>query len=165
MNARKDDQGKPEMCLIPPHSLSILLGVPPSPPRGGPYSAVLAISEWYWGFNDEAGVDSVGNLRDVLEFLNDAGVGVEDVARALEYGKRKYGSFNWMRGMAYSRLVSAALRHLAAHMYGEEKDEESGIGHLPHAACCVIFLIEFVLNGLGVDDRPYFIMDQETPKP
>ena len=63
------------------------------------------------------------------------------------------GSHNWRKGFDWSRLYGAALRHLTAHMNGVNLDEESGLSHLSHAACCLMFLVEHEVRGLGSDDR------------
>lgn len=74
-------------------------------------------------------------------------------AQVLAYGARKYDVHNWRKGMAWSRLVDAALRHLTAWNDGEDTDPESGINHLAHARCCLSFLIEYQEKEMGHDDR------------
>jgi hypothetical protein len=64
------------------------------------------------------------------------------------------GDHNWRKGMAWHRLFGAALRHLWAWYRGEKADPETGLSHLAHAACCVLFLLTYELKGLGTDDRP-----------
>jgi hypothetical protein len=72
---------------------------------------------------------------------------LEDVARVMMFGAKKYGRDNWKLGFDEQRLVSAALRHLGAHTEGVELDEESGQSHLAHAACNLLFLIWLKKNG------------------
>lgn len=74
-------------------------------------------------------------------------------ARVLTFGAKKYNDHNWRGGFNWSRLYGAALRHLMAHMNGEDKDPETGLSHLDHAACCLMFLQEHEENRLGKDDR------------
>jgi hypothetical protein len=74
-------------------------------------------------------------------------------AQVMTYGALKYAPHNWRKGFQWSRLYSAALRHLLAHMSGEDKDPETGLSHLSHAACCIMFLQEHEIRKLGVDDR------------
>jgi hypothetical protein len=74
-------------------------------------------------------------------------------AEVMAYGAKKYSPHNWRRGFEWSRLYAAALRHLLAHMSGEDKDPETGLSHLSHAACCLMFLQEHEIEGLGTDDR------------
>jgi hypothetical protein len=68
---------------------------------------------------------------------------IRGTAAVLQYGKRKYAANNWRKGMAWSEVYSALLRHLTAWQEGEENDVESGLSHLWHAACCLAFLIEY----------------------
>lgn len=76
------------------------------------------------------------------------------VVAVLAFGAGKYGARNWERGMAWSRLYSATIRHLTAWWQGEARDAETGLPHLAHAACCVLFLLAFELRGMSGDDRP-----------
>jgi hypothetical protein len=78
---------------------------------------------------------------------------LEEIAKVLDFGKRKYHAWNWSGGFAWSRLIGAAMRHLFAWQRGENKDPESGLSHLAHLGCCVLFLIQHELSGLGEDDR------------
>ncbi|WP_407965903.1 dATP/dGTP diphosphohydrolase domain-containing protein [Bartonella sp. C271] len=77
-----------------------------------------------------------------------------DIGRVLEFGANKYGANNWRSGMNWSRLYGAALRHLLAWFGGEDKDLESGLPHLAHAACCLLFLMEYETQQIGCDNRP-----------
>lgn len=64
-----------------------------------------------------------------------------DVVRVLTHGAKKYGPENW-RDVPFwkSRYFSAALRHVTAYWRGQERDEETGLPHLSHAICCLLFL-------------------------
>ena len=79
---------------------------------------------------------------------------IEGVAAVLAYGATKYEPRGWEKGMAWSRLFSAALRHLFAWWKGEKADPETGYSHLAHAACCVLFLAAYEIRSSGTDDRP-----------
>ncbi len=76
-----------------------------------------------------------------------------EVAKVLDKGAEKYSRHNWLKGMAWSRLSDAALRHLTAWIYGDDKDSETGLSHLSHCACCILFLGTYEVLGLGTDDR------------
>lgn len=72
---------------------------------------------------------------------------VEDVVRVLTYGARKYEDENWKKvPLAEKRYLAAAMRHIVAMVRGEHTDSESGISHLAHAACCLLFLAWFDKN-------------------
>lgn len=76
-----------------------------------------------------------------------------EIAKVMDFGKQKYSAHNWREGFNWSRLYGAAMRHLLAHMDGEDKDPETGLSHLAHLGCCVMFLLEHEKCGLGWDDR------------
>lgn len=76
-----------------------------------------------------------------------------EVGKVLAFGAEKYGRYNWRSGMEWTRLVGAVLRHLFAWMRGEHLDPESGLSHLAHAACGLLFLLAYEINQVGTDDR------------
>lgn len=76
-----------------------------------------------------------------------------EVQRVLEFGAAKYEPHNWRKGMAWRRLLGAVFRHLFAFAAGEDKDPESGLSHLAHASCCILFLLSYTVTGAGTDDR------------
>jgi len=73
----------------------------------------------------------------------------ERVVEVLAHGAGKYGPDNWRKVKPIdARYFSAAMRHLMAWRTGESLDPDSGLPHLAHAACCVLFLLEDeLLNG------------------
>lgn len=73
---------------------------------------------------------------------------VEEILKVLEFGKKKYSSWNWSsgEGFKYSRIFNSLVRHLFAWIRGEDLDPESGLSHLAHAGCNILFLIYFVKN-------------------
>jgi hypothetical protein len=75
-------------------------------------------------------------------------------AAVLDFGARKYAPRNWELGMAWSRPFSALMRHMWAWWRGDRADPESGMSHLWHAACCLMFLMAYEQRRLGSDDRP-----------
>lgn len=78
---------------------------------------------------------------------------LEEIAKVLAFGARKYSRHNWRSGIAYSRILSAALRHIHAYNDGESLDPETGLSHLAHAGCCVLFLLTFEKERPELDDR------------
>ena len=78
---------------------------------------------------------------------------LNQIAKVLTFGALKYDDHNWRGGFDWSRLYGAALRHITSHMNGENVDPESGLSHLAHAGCCLMFLLEHEVRGLGKDDR------------
>lgn len=80
---------------------------------------------------------------------------LEGTARVLAFGAEKYGERNWEKGMKWGRPYAALGRHLWAWWRGEPFDDESGLPHLWHAACCLMFLIAYEQRKVGEDDRPF----------
>lgn len=76
-----------------------------------------------------------------------------DVARVLTFGADKYGAHNWRGGIDASRLYAAIQRHLNAFWSGQDTDPETGLSHLAHAACGLMFLHWTVANRPERDDR------------
>lgn len=68
--------------------------------------------------------------------------GVEEVVKVLEFGAKKYDRDNWQFvENAETRYMAAAFRHLVAYQTQDEVDPETGLSHLAHAACCMLFLL------------------------
>jgi hypothetical protein len=65
---------------------------------------------------------------------------VEEIVKVLEFGAAKYARDNW-KNVEADRYVKAAFRHLVAYSQGEQNDKESGMPHLAHLGCCVLFLL------------------------
>lgn len=80
---------------------------------------------------------------------------VEKVAEVLGHGRDKYGADNWRTGSGFiwSRLIGASIRHLSAFIRREDMDPETGLPHLAHLACNILFLLEYQLHRFGTDDR------------
>lgn len=81
---------------------------------------------------------------------------LEEVAKVLTFGAEKYGERNWELGINYSRVFGALLRHIWAwwNPLQPDKDDETGLSHLAHATCCVMFLLTFEQRGMTkLDDR------------
>jgi hypothetical protein len=72
---------------------------------------------------------------------------IEELAKVLAFGAKKYDAHNWRKGITKGRLIAAALRHLFAYLRGENVDPETGLSHVAHAMCCCMFL-------LGLEHRP-----------
>lgn len=71
---------------------------------------------------------------------------VEEINKVLEFGAKKYAAHNWCdhNGFKYSRVLNSLLRHVFAFMRGEDKDPESGLSHMAHAGCNVLFILYYL---------------------
>ena len=75
------------------------------------------------------------------------------VGDVLTYGANKYAAHNWRKGMKWSRVSDAMLRHYERYSLGEERDPDTGMLHTAHLACNALFLLSYQLLGIGEDDR------------
>lgn len=78
---------------------------------------------------------------------------LEGAAKALTFGANKYNAHNFKKGIEYSRLVDAVMRHLIAWVDGEDNDLESGLSHLDHALASLSMLKYMEVNKTEMDDR------------
>ena len=70
---------------------------------------------------------------------------IEEINKVLEFGAKKYAAHNWTQGegFRYTRVLNSLFRHLFAWSRGEDLDPESGLSHLAHAGCNIVFLIYY----------------------
>lgn len=73
----------------------------------------------------------------------------------LTFGATKYEDRNWEKGIKYSRVFAATMRHLWAWWRGETFDKETGFPHTWHALTNVAFLVTYHERRKEFDDRPY----------
>lgn len=78
---------------------------------------------------------------------------LDEEAAVLSFGAEKYETHNWRKGMPWSRMINAALRHLTAFNEGNDFDNESKLHHLAHVRACCAFLIEYMTTHPEFDDR------------
>lgn len=89
--------------------------------------------------------------------------GCSAIVDVLTFGAQKYTDRSWETGINYTRVYAALQRHMIAWFQeGEDNDPESGLPHLAHAACCLLFLLSFSVRGrTDLDDRPTIITHKE----
>ena len=78
---------------------------------------------------------------------------IEGIGKVLAFGAQKYEAHNWRKGIKISRLLGGALRHLLSLLRGEDTDPESGLPHVHHLGCCVMFLSWMLVHRPDLDDR------------
>ena len=72
---------------------------------------------------------------------------IVEVGKVLTFGAQKYGPENWKElEDLQNRYTAGALRHIFAHMDGEKLDPETGLSHMAHALCCLLFKLEIELE-------------------
>lgn len=70
---------------------------------------------------------------------------LDGLAKIREYGVNKYGAEESWKDVpdAKKRYTDALLRHIFAWLAGEKLDKESGLRHIDHALCNLVFLLHF----------------------
>ena len=75
-------------------------------------------------------------------------------ARVWTFGAKKYGNWNWTKGLVYTRVLSATFRHLNSIIMGQDVDKESGCLHAACIRANMGMLISFhVWKRDDLDDR------------
>ena len=122
----------------PPHKVTL----PPTPPT-------------LTGYTPVAHGPHVGQKHDngkpPMDFLDKTAL--EETARVLAFGAKKYAAHNWRKGLPLSRTLAAALRHIYQFLDGETNDAETGLNHLGHAMCEVMFALNASKTRPDLDDR------------
>jgi hypothetical protein len=68
---------------------------------------------------------------------------IQALGDVITFGAAKYAPNNWKLCEDTSRYKDALLRHIYAYLSGEQRDQETGIEHLAHASCNLMFLQYF----------------------
>ena len=80
---------------------------------------------------------------------------IVEISKVLTFGAAKYDAENWRKlDDLQNRYTAGALRHIFAHMDGEELDPETKLSHLAHAMCCLLFKLEIELEERAKKERP-----------
>lgn len=68
---------------------------------------------------------------------------IESVIKILTFGAQKYSRDGWKSlDDLHRRYLNACLRHLLEYQKGNPIDDESGMPHLAHAVCSLLFVLE-----------------------
>ncbi len=75
---------------------------------------------------------------------------IKGVVAVLTYGAQKYKRDSWQHvPNARERYMDAADRHLNSLALGQDRDYESGLPHIFHAICNLMFVAWFDLRDRG----------------
>lgn len=84
---------------------------------------------------------------------------IEEVVKVYTGGAEKYAPWNWAKGIKYSRVYGALMRHLQDFWMGATiNHDDFGLHHLGHALWCVITLLYYEMHYKfyqKFDDRPH----------
>jgi len=112
------------------------------------------------GVKFDKGKENISDLKDGVKF--DSGkerfdlipsYPLFELAKVFTYGCQKYDANNWRKGLNFSRIYAAIMRHLWKFWSGEDIDPESGLCHLSHAFWGICTLLEFYNTRSDLDDR------------
>ena len=78
---------------------------------------------------------------------------LEEIVKVYTMGATKYAPHNWAKGMAWSRVFAAMMRHAWAYWRGEDNDPESGLNHMAHVAWGALTMLAYSKREVGNDDR------------
>ena len=77
-----------------------------------------------------------------------------EVSKVLTFGAEKYDAENWRKlDDLQNRYTAGALRHIFAHMDGEQLDPETNLSHLAHALCWLLFKLEIELENAKIEEE------------
>ena len=75
------------------------------------------------------------------------------VAYVYTMGARKYTDHNWRKGMAWSRVIGAMMRHVETFRQGTSIDPKDGQYVLASVVWCALTLMEYEWTHPELDDR------------
>lgn len=80
---------------------------------------------------------------------------MEELAKVLTFGAKKYADRNWEKGMDWGRVFGSLMRHLWKWWspFHPDTDDETGFSHLSHALTNIAFLLTYEKRGVGNDNR------------
>ena len=78
---------------------------------------------------------------------------LEELVKVYTLGAKKYGDRNWEKGINFSRIFAAMMRHAWAYWKGEKYDTKDGQHHLASVAWNAFALMEFDNTHPELNDR------------
>jgi hypothetical protein len=84
---------------------------------------------------------------------------IDETAKVLDFGRKKYAEWNWIKGQAWSVCFGCLGRHFKKILVNPI-DSDSGLHHVGHIGANLVFLMEFYKNYPEGDDRCKFYVDK-----
>lgn len=70
---------------------------------------------------------------------------LKSMVEVLKYGKAKYDEDQWKKGLSLKEIRDSFIRHMIEWNAGNEVDEESGLSHIGHMMCNLLFYEYFTM--------------------
>jgi hypothetical protein len=90
---------------------------------------------------------------------------MQKVVEVYSTGARKYGDYNWRKGMQWGRVYGAMMRHAWGWWGGEINDPIDGQHHLSSVAWGALTLMEYERICPEYDDRKESYKDEPLQSP
>lgn len=137
---RKLDFGKTPLHLVPWEALDLVIT-----PGQTKYQA-RALYNWCRR--------APGYLDDLQNAVD--GHTIAAAGPILEFGAKKYAPYGWEKGIEFTRIADAGLRHALRLPNFSADDPDTGQPHDSHLACNLIFALTYETRGTygAFDDRP-----------
>lgn len=98
---------------------------------------------------------------------------LREVAKVLDFGRKKYTPGNWRHVRPGHRYSDALLRHLADYFEGRDRDDESGLHVLAHASCDLLYMLALELTGIScrwpgdqwTPENSFSVVEETAKKP
>ena len=91
--------------------------------------------------------------------------GLEGVAQVMAFGAKKYDLHNWRKGSSDIEFLNSTVRHIYKYLDGEDLDDESGLHHLAHATCDLMFILQWIADGILEDKRYKRVVNRANISP
>lgn len=125
--------------------------LPENEEEAGEAEEVKSVEEWVSKPTPEEIAELKEELEPLIGIKHDDGKlpwsllpleAIEPIVKVLAYGAKKYGPNNWQGLEDFeTRYQDAFMRHWKDYTCGEEYDPESGMKHLYHCFCNIMFLV------------------------
>lgn len=74
----------------------------------------------YQGVEDKNYIKlAITNIMHDVKFFSDIETAILELAVHYEEGAKKYGEYNWQKGIPFSRYIDSAIRHYLKHLRGD----------------------------------------------
>lgn len=112
--------------------------------------------DWWYEEIENCGGAGNKDKKDKLDWSLVDFDSISELVKVLEFGANKYEKDGWRKGIKYSDLISAMMRHLIKIKEIDIKDEESLLNHTGHIMANAMFLEWMIKNKPEMNDLKYY---------